>query len=635
MSEAPTPLTQIERARELFFAQQRDPSAWIAPHISRSWQRSRQFTLNSADPAPMALALLDERREQAMRLLECAQPELDGLAEHAVGNGCIVVLSDATGLVLEEIGCPHFLPKAERIALTPGVDWSEGNRGTNAVGTALAEREALMVLGAEHYLLQNSALGCAAAPIFTGRGEVVGALDISGEAVQVTQHALGLVRMAAQQVEHRMMLAEAGGHVLRFHRRPGLLGTAREGLVVIEEGRITAANRAALAMLGLSWERVLGRRVEPLLGTRWGRLEKQRGLLTLPGGQQIAAIMERIGSTAVPASSVAQSLASSVESIPAPIEPAPSLADVVLPLLNRAVRVLNEGVPVLVTGETGSGKEVFARRLHEASRRKAGPFVAVNCAALPETLIESELFGYSEGAFTGARRRGMPGRIREAHGGVLFLDEIADMPLAMQTRLLRVLEERVVAALGGGPDVPVDFDLICATHGDLPSLSADGRFRRDLYYRVAGFTVALPALRERSDRRALIARLFDEAGGSAKQLRLDPAALTCLDEYDWPGNVRELRSVLRSVAALAETGERISASQLPTHLLAQQHPAPPVNKEPMRQAPEENARPLADQTSSAIERMLEECGHNMAEAARRLGVHRSTLYRHRARRSTG
>jgi sigma-54 dependent transcriptional regulator, acetoin dehydrogenase operon transcriptional activator AcoR len=628
MTDAPSQPMLVEQARELFFMQGLDPEERIAPHISRSWQRSRPVARDVAAPTPMALAHLTERREQAMRLLQCAQPELDGLAEHAVGNGCVVILTDASGLILDEIGSPDFLPKAERIALTPGVEWSEGSRGTNAIGTALAEREALMVLGREHYLPQNGAIGCAAAPIFTGRGEVAGVLDISGEAVRVNPHALGLVRMAAQQVEHRMLLADASGHVLRFHRRPGLLGTAREAVLVIDDGHVVAANRVALAMLGLSWDALLDQRVEPLIGKQWGRVEHQRGLLTLPGGQQIAATMDRFAGATASQRSVART--ARINSPDAPE------ADDVLPLLTRAVRVLNEGVPVLVSGETGSGKEVFARRLHASSRRHAGPFVAVNCAALPESLIEAELFGYDEGAFTGARKRGVPGRIREAHGGVLFLDEIADMPLAMQTRLLRVLEERVVTPLGGGPAVAVDFDLVCATHGDLAALAAQQRFRSDLLYRVAGFAVTLPALRDRADRVALITRLFMECGGAAKTLRLDEAALAQLAGYRWPGNVRELRSVLKSVTALAEPGDCISADQLPEALRCT-----PIGAVDDRRAgiaavgdgiaPEA----LEDIERHSIDAALAACKQNVTAAARQLGVHRSTVYRHLAGRRTG
>ncbi|RQO38839.1 transcriptional activator of acetoin/glycerol metabolism [Variovorax sp. KBW07] len=624
MSEAQWPSVRVEQARELFFEQGRDPAPWIAPHISRSWQRSRPVDPQYIDPEPMAMALLSERREQAMRLLNCAQPELDGLAEHAVGNGCVVVLSDASGLILEEIGSPDFLPKAQRVALQPGVAWSESHRGTNAIGTALVEREALMVLGGEHYLAQNGALGCAAAPIFTGRGELAGALDISGETARVNHHALGLVRMAAQQVEHRMMLAEAAGHVLRFHARPALIGTAREGLMVIEGGRIVAANRVALELFDHSWESLLDLDAQIFLGRNWPRMEHRRSLLTLPGGRQIATVMER---TTTPGSARSANRRTHVpENATATTD-----ADDVLPLLAQAVRVLNEGVSVLVNGETGSGKEVFSRRLHAASRRGAGPFVAVDCASLPETLIESELFGYDEGAFTGARRKGMVGRIREAHGGVLFLDEIAEIPLALQTRLLRVLEERVVTPLGGGQGVAVDFDLVCATHGNLPALVEAGRFRADLMYRVAGFSVALPSLHQRRDRHALIARLFLESGGAARHLRLEDDALQALASYRWPGNVRELRSTLRAVVALADTGDSVAAAMLPAHLRGA--PALPSHAAPdadLRTAPHA-AEPLVAITRHAIDEALKACDHDVARAARQLGVHRSTVYRHLAR----
>jgi transcriptional regulator of acetoin/glycerol metabolism len=254
----------------------------------------------------------------------------------------------------------------------------------------------------------------------------------------------------------------------------------------------------------------------------------------------------------------------------------------------------------------------------------------VNCAALPESLIEAELFGYDEGAFTGARKRGVPGRIREAHGGVLFLDEIADMPLAMQTRLLRVLEERVVTPLGGGPGVAVDFDLVCATHGDLAALAAQRRFRSDLLYRVAGFSVKLPALRERADRVALISRLFIESGGAAKTLRLDETALVRLTHYRWPGNVRELRSVLKSITALADPGDTISVDQLPDGLRG----APTMATVDSRDIDVRGHAPeaLNDIERQDIDAALGACQHNVAAAARQLGVHRSTVYRHLARR---
>ena len=620
MSDTRTPALRVEQARELFFTQGRDPAdaVGLAPHISRSWGRCRDVIHTLADAEPVLRQQLSEHRDRAMQMLACAQPELDGLAEHALGSGCVVILSDTTGLILEEIGSPDFLPKARRIALAPGVEWSEESRGTNAIGTALQERQPLMVLGGEHYLPQNGAIGCAAAPIFTGRGEIAGVIDISGEAAQVNAHTLGLVRMAAQQVEHRLMLAQATGHLLRFHPKPRMLGTSREGLVVIEDGRIIAANRVALGLLGVPWGGLLDQSVEPLIGRRWAQLQDQQGhsgLLTLPGGRQIAATLERSASVPRPRGRTND----------AALVATPTAVDATAGLLQRAGKVLNDGIPVLVTGETGSGKEVFARKLHRATRRGAGPFVAVNCAALPESLIEAELFGYEAGAFTGARRRGMPGRIREAAGGVLFLDEIGDMPLSLQTRLLRVLEEHVVVPLGGGPGVKVEFDLVCATHRDLAALSASGQFRADLMYRVNGYRVDLPALRERHDRRALIEQLFGELA-QAKGLLLSLAALDALDAHAWPGNVRELCSVLRTAVALADEGDTVGVDDLQLQV------KPAAHDTTRRKASTEPPRALAGVVEHAIDAVLGDCQGNVAETARRLGVHRSTVYRHLAQR---
>ncbi|MFT3821644.1 MAG: sigma-54-dependent Fis family transcriptional regulator [Rubrivivax sp.] len=616
-----TSVSELARARQQFLETGVPPGAELAPHIRRSWSRCVDVAADAPPAEPLPRGALSERRDAAELLLRCAQPELDALAEHVVGHGCVVILSDAAGLILDEIGCPGFLPKARRIALEPGVDWSETRRGTNAIGTALVERAPVMVLGAEHLLPENASIGCAAAPILSARGDLAGVLDISGESVQIDVHALGLVRMAAAQVEHRMLLQRhRAGHdeeLVHFHWRAGFLGTPREGLLSVADGRIVGLNRAAAELLQGAWSTWLDRPVEALFGQRWATLRDRPGLLTRHGQPTWAVAVDRPRRTSWRAQPVQPAEPSGppaeAQAQPAPPPPA-SAEDALAAQLGRARRVFDAGLSVLITGETGTGKDVFARRLHEASRRAGKPMVAVDCAAIPETLIEAELFGYEEGAFTGARRGGSPGRIREAHGGVLFLDEIGDMPLPLQARLLRVLETRRVRPLGSGRDVEVDFALVCATHRNLAVLAREGRFRDDLLYRLRGYEVQLPPLRRRDDRRRLIDALLRELGAAAQGIRLSPQAVDRLDRHAWPGNVRELAATLRAALALAEPGAEIQAAELPIADTAEPPPA--------------DAAPLSTLTQQAVRRALDDAKGNVAAAARALGIHRSTLYRY-------
>jgi transcriptional regulator with PAS, ATPase and Fis domain len=288
--------------------------------------------------------------------------------------------------------------------------------------------------------------------------------------------------------------------------------------------------------------------------------------------------------------------------------------------LKRACRVLDAGLPVLVLGDTGTGKEVFARELHRRSSRAAMPFVAVNCAALPEGLIEAELFGYEGGAFTGARRNGSPGLIRQADGGVLFLDEIGDMPLALQPRLLRVLQERELSPLGGGKPVKLDFALICATHQNLEAAIGEQRFRADLYYRLAHHSIRIAALRDHPDRTQLVRTLWSRM---AHGRRLSDEALAVLADYAWPGNLRQLSACLRTLVALSDVGATVDLDSLPTYL--RDAPARIVATS-VSQALQTATR-LDTLTESAMREALDACDGNVAQAARRLGVSRSTLYR--------
>ncbi|WP_197346230.1 sigma-54 interaction domain-containing protein, partial [Ralstonia pseudosolanacearum] len=298
-----------------------------------------------------------------------------------------------------------------------------------------------------------------------------------------------------------------------------------------------------------------------------------------------------------------------------PIPAAPGLclqADGLRTGFHRALRVFEHDVPLLLHGETGTGKEAFARAVHQASSRAAQPFVAVNCAAIPETLIESELFGYRGGSFTGARREGMRGKLQQADGGTLFLDEIGDMPLALQSRLLRVLEERAVVPIGGEAQT-VDVRIVSASHRDMEARVRDGRFREDLYYRLNGLRITLPPLRERADKAALLAHVLAEES-RGRPARLDDDARDALLAQPWPGNVRQLRNVLRTLVALSDDG-RIRLRDLPPEL------RPPAMASAAAPAPLDNAE------KAALLAALQAQQWRMTHAAKALGISRNTLYR--------
>ncbi len=560
----------------------------IDPALQRSWLRSARFGLTPVGrmpgaphaSAPQLARTLEHRRE----LVAHARPVMEYLFDHTRDTGSMVILADAQGLLLQALGDASFVERAQRVALRPGANWHEQWRGTNAIGTALADAAPTVVHGGEHYLERNGFLTCTAAPIVDPCGRVLGVLDISGDHRGYHRHTLALVRSAARMIEHRLFdTRHVAGLRVRLHAHPEGIGTVTEGLLALDdEGWITGADATARALLGLraeergactvehvlqlgidalwSWARqgaAVPHRVRRHDGSAlWLRAEAGRASLALRPPTRVAPACT--GADGASAAAPADALA------------ALDGGDAAMhATVSRARRVLDKPIALLLHGESGVGKEVFARAVHASSARRDGPFVAVNCAALPETLIEAELFGYRGGAYTGASREGAAGRFREAHGGTLLLDEIGDMPLALQARLLRVLQDRQVVPLGGGKPVTVDFRLICATHRSLQTEVAAGRFRADLYYRLNGLTLTLPPLRERQDQLALIARLFGEIA-PGRDLRLAPELAQAVADYRWPGNLRQLHNALQTACALLDEGEvQIGWAHLPEDLAAE------------------------------------------------------------------
>ncbi len=609
---------KILHARQSFFSSGHVPGGLVPQSILRSWTRCAALGLEGRTnslPEPLTSSEFAASAEEAEAFRRLCRPEIEALYADAEATDSIVILTNSQGLVLDTIGSLDFAQRAAQVALRPGVPWSERIVGTNAIGTALAERSAIEVRGGEHYLECNRILSCSASPIFGPHGEVLGVLDLSGPADVHQAHALGLVRLAAEQIEHRLF--DKGfehADLVRFHTDPAMLGTPREGILVFENGHLKAANRHGLILIGRDFE-ALGK-------TAWADLF-QNGLASLADSGSL----KRADGTSLPGriNRRAKSVPSPAHSTrPAPPSRIKPIFDMETEKsLGRAVRLLDADVPVLVWGETGTGKEVFARAAHERSARSGKPFIAVNCAALPETLMEAELFGYQAGAFTGARPGGSKGYLREADGGVLFLDEIGDMPLALQTRLLRVLQEREVVPLGGSRAVPVDFTLVCATNRNLAQLVQAGSFRPDLYFRIAQYTIELKPLRAWPDREQLVDAVWGSLSIHASGVTMGGECRRSLALYDWPGNFRQLVGCLRAMLALCEPGDRLGNDALPLDVTS--GVATTAERDLPRHLP--HLSTLDTLTMNAMRDALQASRGNVSLAARRLGVSRSTLYR--------
>jgi len=635
----------LRQARQHLLDSGQCPSGLVDERLARSWSRS------------MAAGLLPTGRPQAIdhpssgtlrqvlasnpELLAHSRPVMEYLFEQVRHSQSVVVLADRRGMLMHTLGDPHFVDKAERVALTSGASWHEAHRGTNAIGTALAEACAVEVHGGEHFLERNNFLTCAASPILSATGDLLGILDISGDYRNGHAHALGLVSTAARMIENRLLAATCKRNIrLHLHSAPEGIGSVAEGIVAVSaDGWIVGANRVALAQLGLHagdvgatlLERVLDVRLDDLLSHHKRRPQQPQALRTLQGALLFAQVQMDAAWVASPTRPAAAASALTQDAL-AQLDTGDARWRAAA---DKARRVVGKPIAVLVQGESGVGKEVFARALHASGPRRDAPFVAINCAAIPEHLIESELFGHVAGAFTGARKEGHLGRLREAHGGTLFLDEIGDMPLALQTRLLRVLQERSVTPVGASKAVPVDFALVCATHNQLMQAAEQGRFRQDLYYRINGLTVQLPALRERSDFVALLQRLLADLAteqGLGFEVQVAPDLLARLAAYPWPGNLRQLANVLRTACAmLAEGEDTLGWEHMPDDLVQALTAVPASPRSDAAAGVGMDGLPaslsLQQLSQAAIDQALQAARGNMSQAARQLGISRQTLYR--------
>lgn len=566
--------------------------------LSRSWDRSEQAGLKQRrrpEDVRLSAAMLKDIRQQHHGLIDAvaqfAVPLFNQVFAHSDSR---LILTDKQGVIIGSWGQPKFREKLTEIALSSGACWQERIKGTNAIGTALVEARPVSVIGDEHFIQHHRFISCSASPLFDHTGALIGILDITSEQQQHDFSTQVLIQNMVQLVENQLLNQIPEGHFrVDLACEKSLLNSGWQGILIADEaGQIVAHNQVASQLL--AQERVIGRSLEAILNannnTQPFVFETKR--LTLP---------KRRSRTITPSNDLHFG-DSQVEHC-----------------WQQANRVIDKDISLLILGETGVGKNEFIKALHRNSQRQNRPLVAVNCGALPKDLIESELFGYVAGAFTGANTKGYQGKIRQADKGILFLDEIADLPLEAQSRLLHVLQDKTVLPIGSNQSVQVDTQIIAATHKDLEQLVQSGHFRQDLYYRLNGLVIELPRLAKRNDKHALIEKIHHRYSETDQQLC--PHLLALLLGYDWPGNLRELDSMLK-VASLMSQGEAtLTFEHIPAHL---------ANK--LGQVSEQTLHPdevknIKSTVEDSLVKTYQATQGNISKTSRLLGISRNTIYR--------
>jgi len=592
--------------------------------VQNSWQRCRAFGLDHQStpafdqlPAAGITHLLDRHHS----LVQTTHQEVLPYYENILSNSnCLIMLADNQGQVLTSWGTQRFIEPNLARGFQAGASWMERCSGTNAIGTALACEQAVHIEHDEHFLKANRFMTGSAAPIFDAERKVIAVLDVSSDSYLPPSHTLGMVKMMSQTVENRLILNLFHGQHFQLTFNTGLnnLDSQWAGLLIFDEsGQVLSANRRADNLLGVRLSRVS---VESLFNVSLLELLNQPDdlpfALQTSGRNRFQCLLKRPKQALVqPRVFIAEAKAAAPSGI--------SLNTLhfgdsrVEKAVRQAERLLEKDIPLLIHGETGVGKEVFVKALHQASSRSKQAFIAVNCAAIPAELVESELFGYEKGAFTGANQKGSIGLIRKADKGTLFLDEIGDMPLPTQARLLRVLQERCVQPVGSSELFAVDLRIISATNRSLREQVQLGRFREDLYYRIGGLTLELPPLRERSDKEALFKRLWEQHREPTQWAGLSQEVLELFDRHPWPGNLRQVSSVMQVALAMAEE-QPVRPEHLPDDFFVD-----------LEMEPVETCAPLGIDLNDveALNRELKASGGNISHLARRLGVSRNTLYK--------
>ena len=616
----------------------------VRKHVADSWERCIKLGVKpdaAKVEARISQPQLEELYQSNQQFIEAALPFMLFLQSAVRNTGFILVLTNADGVVLEVFGDEDILRMANQNNYVPGSSRSEASVGTNAIGMCLVEKKPLQTTGAEHYNKRHHCWTCSSAPVFSPEGRLLGAITLSGKSHSAHRHTLGMVISAAEAIENKLKQRMADKKKnLSETILDSLLGSISEAVVSVnQDSVIIHANEKACKVVSIPHEKIIGKKITEIFpghpellgmaqqGTDSGNVEVA---MDGPKGRSYFIIrpymirQDGMHAGAIFVISERRRFFNEVRKVSGhnarfTFDDIKGISQEFLRQIKLAKIAAGSDSRVLIMGETGTGKELFAQAIHNASRRGQGPFVAINCAAIPRELIESEILGYKEGAFTGARKGGQVGKLELADGGTIFLDEVGEMPLDVQTKFLRVLQDGMITRLGDNRPLKVDVRVIAATNEDLVEQVASKGFRQDLYFRLSVVELNIPPLRKRLEDLRLLAEhvlgLISHKLG-ASQLSVSPKALMVLSRYRWPGNVRELGNILE-MAAIVCDGREIQTEHLPQRIFRPE----------MTDQVKEIMRPLKQLETEVLKNTLTQCEGNVAKAARNLGLSRSTIYR--------
>ncbi|PFG55011.1 transcriptional regulator of acetoin/glycerol metabolism [Marinobacter sp. LV10R520-4] len=614
--------------------------------VEQSWDRCIAWGLDHdfepTPPAPGA-AQVEELERQYHELLASTEAEVLPYYRNVLSSSrCLILLANRHATVLKSWGDERITGAQLKPWFQQGSNWQEERCGTNAIGTAIAANKAVQIQRNEHFLKLNRSMIGSAAPIFDAHKQLVGVLSVFSDAYLPQAHTLGVVRLLAQSVDNRLLKRqfERDHFLLTLSTTADNFDSPWSGILICDDlGRVVASNQRADQLLSKT---TVGVRLDDLFTTHRNHIlghPPQSALqLSTKNRVRLSAKVQRPTVVQVKSPSEDDLVARQTKATQTNSADFSTLEygdATVRRCAEQSLKVLERGVPVLITGETGVGKEVLVKALHQATQRREQALVAVNCAAIPPELVESELFGYEAGAFTGARAQGSLGFIRKAHKGILFLDEIGEMPLSAQSRLLRVLQERVVTPVGATDSIAVDILLITATNR-APALHVEsGQLRADLYYRINGLCVELPALRDRTDKQKLVQHIYSQYRDPVQSEALSPRILAALTNHPWPGNIRQLVNVVRVAVAIAD-GEDLQIWHLPADFLAQLDSTATGNlSDAVTSATGESGseatfgelKKAAPEPFGHTLQVYQKCMGNISSAARELSISRNTLYK--------